>query len=282
MEKRNKSLVIGHWEKVIGKGKMIGYALLFAGLLMTGCDPAPQQDEEIVIRRDTLVQVSVIDALLQGMYDGIYPIGKLLKQGDTGIGTFHALEGEMVVLNDTVFQVLASGQVQKPVLETTTPFAAIAPFYADTAYVLTAFTFDSLKLNFNRYFPTQNIFYVIKIKGEFEYMKTRSVPKQEKPYKPLVEVTANQPEFEFKQVQGDIVGFFCPEYAKGINVTGFHLHFLTSDRTGGGHILNFNMKSGTMQLGYLFDYRLILPEGGDFFGGDFSIDRQDELEEVEK
>jgi hypothetical protein len=37
-----------------------------------------------------------------------------------------------------------------------------------------------------------------------------------------------------------------------------------------------------MKVGYLFDYRLILPEGGDFFGGDFSKDRQEELEKVEK
>jgi acetolactate decarboxylase len=276
MDKRKKSIVM--W-----KGGTSFITSLVLAIFLLACGPEPLPEDQLSgAKSGTLFQVSVIDALLQGMYDGIYPIGELLKHGNTGIGTFNALEGEMVAINDTVFQVLASGQVVRPPLETTTPFAAIAPFKANAVYPLAAFTFDSLTLNFERYFPTRNIFYAIKINGEFEYMKTRSVPKQEKPYKPLVEVTAYQPEFEFHQVSGDIVGFYCPDYAKGINVTGMHLHFITGDRTGGGHILKFNLKSGTMKVGYLFDYRLILPEGGDFFCGEFSKARQEELEKVEK
>jgi len=139
-----------------------------------------------------------------------------------------------------------------------------------------------LKTNFSRYFPTPNIFYAVKMTGEFSYMKTRSVPAQSKPYLPLVEVTKTQPEFEFTNVKGDIVGFYCPAYAQGINVTGLHLHFLTADRKGGGHILAFRVKNATLELEYLSDYRLILPTSGDFLGGDFTVDRTDDLENAEK
>jgi acetolactate decarboxylase len=228
-----------------------------------------------------LVQVSVIDALLQGFYDGFLPLGELKTYGGYGIGTFHALDGEMVVFNDTVFQVKADGKVYLPNDTETTPFAAVAPLLVDTAFSMQEITYSTLKDDFSTFFPTPNIFYLVKIKGEFSYMHTRSVPAQVKPYRPLVDVTATQPEFEYENIGGDIIGFYCPDYAKGVNVTGLHLHFLDESRQKGGHIIDFTLKSGTMELGYLLDYRLILPEGGDFYGGDFSIDRTDELEDVE-
>jgi acetolactate decarboxylase len=232
--------------------------------------------------KNTLVQVSVIDALLQGFYDGYYPINQLKLHGNYGIGTFHALDGEMVFFNDTVYQVLASGEVTIANDTLLTPFAAVAPWVVTDIVNLTSFSFDQLKEGFDSLFPTRNIFYLVKIKGDFSYVRTRSVPAQQHPYPPLIEVTANQPEFEFENVKGDIVGFYCPPYAQGVNVVGLHLHFLTSNRSGGGHLLDFKLKSGQMEIGNLYDYRLILPEHGDFFGGDFSIDRSDEVEKIER
>lgn len=259
--------------------KYLLYPLLVI-LLFISCDEEIN-DEENKQNVGTLVQVSVIDALLQGIYDGNYPLGDLYKLGNYGIGTFNGLDGEMVVFNDTVFQVLSTGEVKTPADDLFTPFAALTTFIADTTFSLNDISFETIKTNFNAYFPTPNIFYVVKIKGDFEYMKTRSVPKQNKPYPPLVEVTKNQPEFEFENQSGDIIGFYCPEFAKGINVTGLHIHFLNEKRTGGGHILEFQLKQGTMEIGYLMNYKLILPEGGDFYGGDFTIDRSEDLEEAE-
>ena len=148
----------------------------------------------------TLVQVSVIDALLQGIYDGYYPIGDLLHYGNYGIGTFNALDGEMIVFNDTVFQVVSSGEVNLPEANVLTPFAAVTTLNVDTTFTFSGISFEQIKADFDKYFPTPNVFYVIKLKGNFTKMHTRSVPKQEKPYRPLVEVTANQPEFEFENI----------------------------------------------------------------------------------
>lgn len=259
--------------------RKIIFGTLLIPILFWSCNKETEYPQDTT--SGSLVQVSVIDALLQGIYDGCYSTGNLLKHGNTGIGTFHALDGEMMILNDTAFQILSSGEVLVPDTSILTPFASITEFRADATYPVTNFTFDSLRNRFDQYFPTKNLFYVIKIKGKFSQMHTRSVPRQEKPYPPLSEVTANQPEFHFENVTGDLVGFYCPEFAKGINVTGMHLHFLTGDRKGGGHILDFILDSGSLEIGYIYDYRLILPEEGDFFGGDFSVDRQDELEEVE-
>ncbi len=257
---------------------LIGIFVLMT--LFVSCNEDEVKNEE-ESEKPVLIQVSVIDALLQGIYDGYFPINQLPEIGDVGIGTFNGLDGEMILYNDTVFQVVSTGEVKIPADNVLTPFAAVTNWVTDTTFVLNNTSFELLKSSFSSYFPTPNIFYAVKIKGEFSYMKTRSVPKQEKPYLPLTEVTKNQPEFEFHNTKGVVIGFYCPAYASGINVTGFHLHFLTDDRKGGGHILEYQLKSGTMELCYLFDYQLILPEGGDFFGGDFTVDRTDDVEDVE-
>jgi acetolactate decarboxylase len=171
--------------------------------------------------------------------------------------------------------------VKLPSDDVLTPFASVSGWQTDTTFVLKGSSYDSLKTKFDSYFPTRNIFYAIKIKGTFTYIKTRSVPRQQKPYRPLAEVTATQPEFEFNNIKGTIVGFYCPPYASGINVPGLHLHFLSNDRKAGGHLLEFKLDSGTLELCYLFNYHLILPEGGDFYGGDFTVDRSDDLNEAE-
>jgi acetolactate decarboxylase len=253
-------------------------AILLVLIISFSC--AKDQEPEM-IEQPVLVQVSVIDALLQGFYDGFYALSDLKKHGSYGIGTFHALDGEMMMFNDTIYQIMASGEVAIPDDKLLTPFAAVSPLVPDTFFNVTHLDYNGLKSNFDQYFPTTNIFYVVKISGSFNYIKTRSVPAQTKPYVPLVEVTANQPEFEFSNIKGDIIGFYCPEFAKGVNVVGLHLHFLTSDRKGGGHLLDFELEQGTIEIGFIFDYKLILPIGGDFYGGDFSIDRTTELDDVE-
>lgn len=224
-----------------------------------------------------LVQVSVIDALLQGIFEGIIPISDLKDYGDIGIGTFDKLDGEMIMYNDTIYQVVYSGEVKIPSEDIKTPFASVCNWKTNSSFPLESFNFDSLQTNFDDYFPTANIFYGVKMKGKFKYMKTRIV----EPNKPLGEAAANQHEFEFNNIDGDIVGFYCPEYVKGINATGFHLHFLSADRKSGGHILSFEIEKVDVELCFLYDFKLILPEDGSFFNGDFTVDRQEELEEAE-
>jgi acetolactate decarboxylase len=127
-----------------------------------------------------------------------------------------------------------------------------------------------------------NIFHAVMLEGTFSYVKTRSVPGQQKPYPPLVEVTAHQPTFEFQNVRGTIVGFYSPAYVEGLNVPGYHLHFVTEDRTGGGHVLEFTIKDAELFVDYSSELHLILPNTDEFNRLDLTRSRQGELEEAEK
>ncbi len=232
---------------------------------------------------DILYQVSTINALLEGVYDGDTEYGTLKQYGDFGIGTFSGLDGEMIELDGEIYQVKADG-VAYPVNDTTTtPFAAVTFFETDTRKNISEPMNMTLTEEYlSEMMPNKNIMYGIKINGTFEYVKTRSVPKQEKPYPKLVEVTKNQPTFEIEQVNGVIVGYWLPAYVDGINVPGYHLHFINEDRTAGGHVLEFDIIEGEVEIDNTYDFFMDLPESNDFQDVDLSSDKASELEQVEK
>jgi acetolactate decarboxylase len=255
--------------------KIVAYITIIACLLAAGCATSP---------RDTVFQTSTIDALLAGVYDGEMTCQVLLENGDMGIGTFDHLDGEMIVLNGTVYQVKADGKVYTPPQSIKTPFATVCAFKVDKQVRITPGTdYPAIEKIIDVLAPNKNLFCAIKIEGRFESMKTRSVPAQKKPYPPLKEVTKNQPEFEMKNIEGTIVGFRCPAYVKGINVPGYHLHFLSEGRTKGGHILSFKIERATCAIDVLSRYTLVLPTKGEGFSkADLSTDRTSELNRVER
>jgi acetolactate decarboxylase len=265
----------------------ISFALCLLLICLAGClesIPIPEETAHLIAEGETLVQISTIDAILNGLYDGVMDYGSLKKYGDFGIGTFAGLDGEMVAVDGRYYQIKADG-VAYPVEDAIeTPFASVTFFNTDDEQQLPeVMNFTQLQAFLDEKLPTENIFYAIKIVGTFTYMKTRSVPGQEKPYPPLVEVTANQPVFEFENVEGTIVGFRSPPYVAGVNVPGYHLHFLTKVADAGGHILDFTIQQAVAYIDYTSDFLMILPgEESDFYRLDLSQDKQEELEKAEK
>ena len=215
--------------------------------------------------RDCLYQVSTIDALMAGLYDGSMTLGELKKHGDTGIGTFDKLDGEMVLLDGKVYQVKSDGSVSLPADSITTPFAAVTSLDIDKSAALdTEMNLVRLIQQLDTLAPSPNLFYVFRIDGEFKWVRTRSVPAQSKPYPMLVDVVAKQPTFEFGNVKGTLVALRCPYYVKGVNVPGYHFHFLNSDRSRGGHLLDCVLVKGTVQMDETTSMQLVLPESKEF------------------
>ena len=254
---------IGQW--ILGMG--LGWA-------MAGCASLP---------RDTVYQVSTIDALLAGVYDGDVTLGELGRHGDFGIGTYDRLDGEMVLLDGEFHQVKADGRVRAPDLDGETPFAAVCAFRGEKVFAIPAGAdMAGVEEVVDREAPNSNLFCAIRIDGQFKTMKTRSVPAQSRPFPPLKEVAATQPVFDMENVAGTIVGFRCPPYVGGVNVPGYHLHFLSQDGSRGGHILAFEMVTGTGQVDVLDRFAMRLPETEDFAGVNLAKDRQRDLQGVEK
>ena len=243
-------------------------------ILLTGCATAP---------KDTVTQISTIDALLAGAYDGQMTVGELLTHGDLGIGTFDALDGEMIVIDHQAYQARADGTVHLTPSDTATPFASVVNFKADTTTGLKgALTEKMFQATADKLAPNQNLFLAVRFDGTFPSMKVRSVSKQEKPYPPLAEAVQHQAVFEYTNVAGTVLGFRCPAFVKGVNVPGWHLHFISKDRKIGGHILGFTAAGGNLRLDTCDRFYMILPEQQQFSILDLSQDRSKELEKVEK
>ncbi|MBU0716471.1 MAG: acetolactate decarboxylase [Verrucomicrobia bacterium] len=232
--------------------------------------------------RDAIYQTAPIDALMAGVYDGDYAIGDLKQHGDIGIGTLDALDGELVYVDGQIFQVRADGKVCPVPDSARTPLATVTWLDRDIPLkAVSATNFDEFCHILDRSLPSANLFYAIRADGKFDYVKTRSMSKQQKPYRPLVEVAKEQAVFEFKRVKGTLVGFRCPAFVKGINVPGYHFHFLTDDRKGGGHVLDLRVTGLEVILDTSDSIHLALPKHGDFNNVDLSVDRQQELHRVE-
>jgi len=259
--------------------KFIAIAVLIVFLF--NCSPVVKEATKL---DNSITQVATIDALLAGVYDGHITLNELLEYGDFGLGTFHKLDGEMLVLNDVVYQIKADGKVYIPEDTLTTPFAAVSNFDAAAEYDLVEdLDLDSLKVILDEKIANRNQFYGIKITGNFKYMKTRSVPAQEKPYPKLADVVPHQSIFEMENIEGTIVGYFCPDFVEGINVPGYHLHFLSNDLQKGGHILGLLTHTGTIELDPYNEFSLILPEDNDDFSNtDLNKDWTDDLDDVEQ
>lgn len=224
-------------------------------LLLFSCCPSVHADQSSV-----LFQTGNGNALLAGVYDGNSTCAELLEHGDMGIGTFDGFDGEMVISGDTVYQIRGDGSVHVMPPQTTTPFAMATFFKADLHLTLTNVTSrEDFLRRLRQKLPDKNLFCAIKATGFFEHIKTRSIHKQQKPYQPLAEVAKTQSEFVYDHTEGSVMGFYCPEMTKSIAVPGFHLHFLNRDKDGGGHLLELQTETITVELNTISRMHLVLP-----------------------
>jgi acetolactate decarboxylase len=186
-----------------------------------------------------LFQASTIAALLDGAYDGDLSFAELAEHGDLGLGTLDGLDGEMIALDGRFYRADVEGSVTEVAAETKTPFAVVADFTPSLDTEIDGpLAHDDLLAELERLIPADTASCAIRIDGRFELVRARSVPRQSPPYRPLTEVVAEQHVFELANVAGTMLGFRFPDYAEGIEVSGYHLHFISEDRSRGGHVLS--------------------------------------------
>jgi len=89
---------------------------------------------------------------------------------------------------------------------------------------------------------------------------------------PLAQAASTQPEFDFDDINGTLVGFWSPEYAKAFNVPGYHLHFISADRKHGGHLLQCRGTNLKLQMETEANVQVALPETEDFLKADLAKD----------
>ncbi len=264
--------------------KKIMFALIIVGLLAVS---AVSAQNSLLLNNDddSMYQVSLMQAFMHGEYNGVITVGDFKSHGDIGLGTFEGVNGEMIVLDGVVYQAAADGSINVMPDNETIPFATITKFDEDANMTnITANDFDDLTSKLDseiEKYGTNNM-YVIKIKGDFSNITVRSVEKQEKPYKEFTEVAAvDQKVFNHTDVTGTVVAVYFPEYMNELNMHGWHLHFLSDDKTKGGHVLGFSDLNGTGQIDEIHEFNMILPSDDTFAKMNFTEDMSNKISSVE-
>lgn len=220
---------------------------LVALLLFAGCRTTYITQ---VQDRDTLYQLSPFLYVLSGNYDGVITVNQFKAAGTFGIGTFEGLDGEAVMIDSTVYQVKGDGSVAIPEDTQRMPFGACTLFDNDLRRKMKHIpSFAAFSKTLENSFDDKQIFYAIRADGLFKSVRVRSCDKQTKPYRPLAEATKQQHEYDYENVKGSLIGFWTPPSVPGtIGVPGFHMHFISDDRTQGGHVLDFQSDSLNITL----------------------------------
>ncbi len=198
---------------------------------------------------ETLYQIMPYGAMASGIYSGNTTLSELRKHGNFGIGAYNDMDGEMVELDGKFYQIKVDGAVYQAADTSKTPYAQVTYFEADVVIdIHVPMNYSQVIESIDQLLPTENMFYAIKITGNYDLVNTRSVPKQLPPYPPLSEVVKNQTVFNYENINGVAMGFRCPSYAGSAVFPGYHLHFLSIDKEHGGHLLEFIISAGTVEV----------------------------------
>jgi len=221
-----------------------------------------------------LFQYSTLGSLMAGVYDGEMTCAQLKEHGDLGLGTFNALDGEMVVVDHQVYQVTSDGVASLVDDGARIPFAVVTYFESDQRFeVAGSIDCEQLKARLDSVLPTPNIPHAIRVTGSFAAVTTRSVPRQDKPYPKLLEVVREQPTFDLEQVDGVMVGFRLPSYMDKANAPGYHFHFITAGRDAGGHVLSCELQDVVVDIDYTDQWYTVLPADEAFYAVEMSQDQ---------
>ena len=233
------------------------------------------------MKENKLIQVSTLNDLMLGDYEGSVKIKDLLKNADTGIGTFDGLDGEAIFFKGKAYNGRASGEVSEMKEDDLVPFACVTKFNEDVEEKEISFdSIEEFKEKFEKELPSKNYFYMVKLNGTFN-VRVRSCFKQNKPYEPLYKVACDQREFEYHEIKGHVIGLYCPNYVEGMNLPGWHIHFISEDLTKGGHILKLSGEKVSYKLNKLNGWDLVLPETKEFSTFNLKEDLSKKTEAVE-
>lgn len=227
-----------------------------------------------------LTQVGTLNSLMMGDYYAAETVDELLKNGDIGIGTYEGLDGEAIILNGVAYDSRADGKTYVMDKNDKLPFATVTKFDNNvTEYKVSFKDIEQLKDELEKKLPSKNFFYMIKLEGLFK-VRIRSCYKQSEPYEPLYKVACDQREYDFEE-EGYVIGVYCPNYVQGMNLPGWHIHFLSKNLKHGGHILKLAGNNISYKINDIDEWNVILPHTKGFETWDLTEDLKEKTKQVE-
>ncbi len=231
--------------------------LLLCAALSAGCG---RTVDPHAAWRETVTQVSTLPALAGGHFDGMLAVSNLLAHGDHGLGTFDGLDGELVLHSGVVYRVDVAGAAHPAAPDDRVAFAQVTWFEPDELYSVMAMNQRLFRSTLDWKQPDIGRAQAIRVFGRFNFVKVRSVPKQTPPYGTLDEALKSGEQVRMlKNINGTLVGFRMPGALGGVAPPSFHLHFISADASTGGHVLDFEISAGQIEIDDTPVLHILLP-----------------------
>lgn len=211
-----------------------------------------------------MYQVSTLQALAMGYTRSVITAEELLQYGDTGLGTYKDVDGEMILVDGKCYRANVNGVVEKVPLDTGISFCSVTFLRKERCEMIPSpLDIDGLKswldVKIEEKFGL-NSMHMVRIDGYFEEIYARS----EEPYRSqhisLKEILGRtQKDFIFRKLKGTLICVYFPDYMDGINASGWHFHFVSEGRTLGGHVFQMKMREGKSIIDKIQNLQIQLP-----------------------
>lgn len=234
--------------------------LVLSLLLVAGCG-RPRETDPNLAARPALYQYSTLAALSAGDLEGQRTVAELAAKGDLGLGTYNGLDGEMIVLDGVFYRADQGLRLTRPDPDQKVPFLNLVHFAPTGRADAPATDLAGLSAWLDARVGSARLFAAAKVSGSFRGLTVRSVPGFAPPYPTLAEAIKRQATKSFDEVQGTLVAIRCPAEASGPAVPGWHFHFVSRDKTQGGHVLQLAGASGLAEWMGMEDLILEMPGG---------------------
>lgn len=267
--------------------KFLGATLLAGMMLFNTAAAAPAHTTHNAHNknRETIYQIALLQSLAMGYFDGSISVKNLKRHGDTGIGTFEGLDGEMIVLDGVVYRANRDCKINVVDDKVRVPFSNVTFFDKDfSVKLLDVHNKDALEKILNGLVDQngRNSFYMVKIPAQFNSILVRSESGAKEPYPTLVEALKTQNEITPKNISGTMVGLYCPDFMSSLNSTGWHFHFISDDKKIGGHVLELDLKSGEALFDKTDAFKMDLPKKENFHALNFKQDMKEDIRKAEQ
>lgn len=225
-----------------------------------------------------LQQFSIVDALVAGLFDGVFSVEEVGRAGGFGLGCGDHMDGELVVL-DGVFR-LFHGDGTMSVLGPSeqVAFAEVVDFAAQSSELVEAVeSLPDLEAEVRRRVVSANIFHAVRFDAHFAAISLREAKRQTKPYLPLAEAVHDQREVVLTDVAGTLLGFLAPQVFQGVTVAGAHFHFVSADGEQGGHVLGLATATGDLAVESYYGVSVQLPNSPEFLAAELDLPGADDV-----
>lgn len=226
------------------KKYVVSFVLLF---LFDSCNS--KIEEKVVTRIEKKAfQNAPFQLLVDGYFKGYNSVNELASKGDFGLGVYHDMNGELILIDGIFYRVDYGGKVEKAQTYLTVPYITMTYFKPDARFTVSKKMSSRDFLDYlNKSIDPKKI-YAIRIEGFFNSLKLCAPRTPKRIGATLEEVIKDRAVFNTNNPNGVAVGFYFPKHYKGVNIPGFHFHYISSDKKYGGHLMDFAIKNIQVQL----------------------------------